>query len=173
MFERLFFNIMGLPMCPMWRKEIETPTVVFLKNSCLHRGKKRRGAINTIHSHTKHACMLFVAKDKVLWVLNIYIYIFKPWPRPSGLRRFNPDRDLTFLSSPSQFSDFPLLQWWPCSWLTEDCQVLPSSFSSCHPQSDSNRRPLESGADCQFYQLSSVQRSPIGELVAFAITVVQ
>ena len=29
--------------------------------------------------------------------------------------------------------DFPLLQWWPCSWLTEDCQVLPSSFSSCHP----------------------------------------
>ena len=37
-------------------------------------------------------------------------YIFKPWPRPSGLRRFNPDRDLTFLSSPSQFSDFPLLQ---------------------------------------------------------------
>ena len=63
-------------------------------------------------------------------VWNMY---FQPRPRPSGLRRSDPDRDLPNYSSPSHFSDFPLLQWWPCSWLTEDCQVLPSSFSSCHP----------------------------------------
>ena len=60
--------------------------------------------------------------------------------------------------------DFPLLQWWPCSWLTEDCQVLPSSFSHVIPQSDSNRRPLERGAGCQFYQLSCIERSPIQSL---------
>ena len=32
------------------------------------------------------------------------------------------------------------------------------------PQSDSNRQPLESGADCQFYQLRCIKRSPIQSL---------
>ena len=58
---------------------------------------------------------------------------FKPRPRPSGLRRSDPDRDLPNYSRPSHFNDFPLLQWWPCSLLTEDCQVFPSLFWSCHP----------------------------------------
>ena len=32
------------------------------------------------------------------------------------------------------------------------------------PLSDSNRQPLESGADCQFYQLRCIKRSPIQSL---------
>ena len=33
------------------------------------------------------------------------------------------------------------------------------------PQSDSNRQPLESGADCQFYQLRCIKRSTIQSLM--------
>ena len=86
---------------------------------------------------------------------------FKPRPRPSGLRRSDPDRDLTFFFPVQVSVTFHYYSDGHVAGLQRTAKSSHRHSRHVIPQSDSNRQPLESGADCQFYQLSCIKLSPI------------
>ena len=86
---------------------------------------------------------------------------FKPRPRPSGLRRSDPDRDLTFFFPVQVSVTFHYYSDGHVAGLQRTAKSSHRHSRHVIPLSDSNRQPLESGADCQFYQLSCIKRSPI------------